>query len=359
VAPSSPSTWCATAAPSLSGARPPPWSSSRCPGLPRRWELLRLTPAGLVLRAGRGHGRPGVDRRRGLDPRRVRRARPAPRGRHRGDRAARRPRASRRRRGPRAVPGRAPAGPGPDADLAASPEGHPGRSHRRSGRGAGRGLAGRPPRVDPRGSPQRPARRPDARRQGQHARTSRTPSRSSTPTTPIFADPAPTAEPPPADPGPATAPTPRPTEPTAPTTGPRRPSGPATGPAAPALDPQADAARLADLLFASDGDAGKLRGDLSDRRAGTDLAQQLDELAAKDGTASIGDQSGRTLPAPTGPQLGTRAGAGHHAADQPGHADRQGPGAEPAGPHRSGPSTAASRRPPTSARSCARSSRST
>jgi hypothetical protein len=274
------------------------------PGLPRRWELLRLTPAGLVLRLGAG-----MDARVSIGDAVWTRAECDARGQRRGD--------TTEVTVPLAAHGRVDVGevrvlfqgvrlpaPAPTPTLPRALKGT--LVDRIDGRVAALAAASLVAHLgltlaahlnDPPGDPTPAAK-------------ANTPYVEDTVAIldaddPIFADPAPTAEPPPADPGPATAPTPRPTEPTAPTTGPRRPSGPATGPAAPSLDPQADAARLADLLFASDGDAGKLRGDLSDRRAGTDLAQQLDELAAKDGTASIGDQSGRTLPAPTGPQLGT------------------------------------------------------
>ncbi|MEZ4398790.1 MAG: AgmX/PglI C-terminal domain-containing protein [Kofleriaceae bacterium] len=94
------------------------------------------------------------------------------------------------------------------------------------------------------------------------------------------------------EPGPAAA-TPA-APPAAPTTA-TRPAAPRpTRPGAPTLtDPDDDATRLADLLFAPDGSAGHLTGDLAARKPGSDLSTQLDEIKRSGATASIGDQSGR------------------------------------------------------------------
>ena len=96
-------------------------------------------------------------------------------------------------------------------------------------------------------------------------------------------------QPGPAKPEPATATTPAKPEP-----GPSTPSAPRpprpVDPGAIA-DPSTDATRYADLLFAPDGDRGKLAGDLTDRRPGTDLAQQLQEIKDADANTSIGDRT--------------------------------------------------------------------
>lgn len=123
---------------------------------------------------------------------------------------------------------------------------------------------------------------------------------------PLLAEPLPptTSEPSPGT-TPVATPTPTAPEPHAPSTpGPSRPTT-RPGPTTPSLTPEADARRMADLLFASEGKTGDLLGDLSSRRVGTDLAQQLQEVADRDGTASIGDQSGRTIPTTEGPRIGT------------------------------------------------------
>jgi hypothetical protein len=95
------------------------------------------------------------------------------------------------------------------------------------------------------------------------------------------------------------------TPPSTPSTRPPSTRPPGT-PDAPARidDPTGDATRLADLLFANDGDRGSLVGDLTSRKPGTDLAQQLDEVKDGNQTATIGDQTGRVRPDGT-PQLGT------------------------------------------------------
>jgi hypothetical protein len=109
---------------------------------------------------------------------------------------------------------------------------------------------------------------------------------------PIFdTDPAP-------EPEPGTQPAPTKPEPTAPTTPSRKPTpstGRPTAPTPPSTDP-GDPTRMADLLFAPDGDTGRTVGDLSAKKPGTDLAQQLDEIKRNDQTASIGDQTGRVRP---------------------------------------------------------------
>lgn len=110
---------------------------------------------------------------------------------------------------------------------------------------------------------------------------------------PIFdTDPAP-------EPEPGTQPAPSKPEPTAPA--PTHKPTPSTGrPAAPTPTPSTtepgDPTRMADLLFAPDGDSGRTVGDLSAKKPGTDLAQQLDEIKRNDQTASIGDQTGRVRP---------------------------------------------------------------
>ncbi|MBK7075085.1 MAG: hypothetical protein IPH44_22570 [Myxococcales bacterium] len=64
----------------------------------------------------------------------------------------------------------------------------------------------------------------------------------------------------------------------------------------PSVTEPGDPTRMADLLFAPDGDTGRTVGDLSAKKPGTDLAQQLDEIKRNDQTASIGDQTGRVRP---------------------------------------------------------------
>ena len=120
---------------------------------------------------------------------------------------------------------------------------------------------------------------------------------------PIFDLTPPTSDPEP-EPGAAT-------KPSTPEPGPSKPSTPSTpstkpGPSRePTIDdPSGDATRMADLLFASDGDSGRLVGDLAARKPGTDLAQQLDEVKNGNQTASIGNQTDRVRPDGT-PQIGT------------------------------------------------------
>lgn len=101
------------------------------------------------------------------------------------------------------------------------------------------------------------------------------------------------------EPEPGTQPAPSKPEPTAPA--PTHKPTPSTGrPTAPTPTPSTtepgDPTRMADLLFAPDGDSGRTVGDLSAKKPGTDLAQQLDEIKRNDQTASIGDQTGRVRP---------------------------------------------------------------
>jgi hypothetical protein len=199
------------------------------PGLPRRWELLRLTPAGLVLRLGAG-----MDARVSIGDAVWTRAECDARGQRHGD--------ATEVTVPLAAHGRVDVGevrvlfqgvrlpaPAPTPTLPRALKGT--LVDRIDGRVAALAAASLVAHLgltlaahlnDPPGDPTPAAK-------------ANTPYVEDTVAIldaddPIFADPAPTAEPPPADPGPATAPTPRPTEPTAPTTGPRRPSGPATRP---------------------------------------------------------------------------------------------------------------------------------
>ena len=99
------------------------------------------------------------------------------------------------------------------------------------------------------------------------------------------------------EPAPGTQPAPRKPEPTTPTptTRPTPSTGRPTAPT-PAVTEPGDPTRMADLLFAPDGDTGRAVGDLSAKKPGTDLAQQLDEIKRNDQTASIGDQTGRVRP---------------------------------------------------------------
>lgn len=102
---------------------------------------------------------------------------------------------------------------------------------------------------------------------------------------------------PPEQPEPGTQPTAAKPEPTTPT--PTHKPTPSTGrPTAPtpSVTEPGDPTRMADLLFAPDGDTGRTVGDLSAKKPGTDLAQQLDEIKRNDQTASIGDQTGRVRP---------------------------------------------------------------
>ncbi|MBK9034830.1 MAG: hypothetical protein IPL61_26800 [Myxococcales bacterium] len=62
---------------------------------------------------------------------------------------------------------------------------------------------------------------------------------------------------------------------------------------------------MADLLFAPDGTDGPLVGDLTAKKPGTDLAQQLREIKDSNQTASIGDQTGRVRPGDATPRVGT------------------------------------------------------
>ena len=104
---------------------------------------------------------------------------------------------------------------------------------------------------------------------------------------PALAEPEPTKP----EPGAATSPTPSKPEPVAPTPGRRPAPHPVATPGT--LPDAGDATRMADLLFAPDGDTGRVVGDLSSKKPGTDLAQQLREIKDGDQTASIGDQTGR------------------------------------------------------------------
>jgi hypothetical protein len=70
-------------------------------------------------------------------------------------------------------------------------------------------------------------------------------------------------------------------------------------------DPGADATRLADLLFAPDGDTGKLSGDLTAHKPGTDLGKQLQEIKDGNANTSIGDGTQLATRDHDGPRPGT------------------------------------------------------